>query len=290
MRSMTGYGRGRAENEDWEVDVILRSVNHRFLDLAIRLGREQSFLEQTIRNTVSRSLRRGHVEISLSISPRSADHAGVKVDRVLCAYYLKEAAAIGEENGLNGQLTLRDLLTLEGVCVPAAPDYSEDVLKELCEKALQTALSQMLDMREKEGENLRKDLLEHLGIAEKIRSGIAGIAPEAPEAFRLKLQERLKTLQGEEVDPVRLAQEVALMADRCAVDEELSRLESHFFQMHRYLDAEEDIGKKMDFLIQEMNRETNTIGSKSADIQISKLVLELKSEIEKMREQVQNVE
>ena len=149
---------------------------------------------------------------------------------------------------------------------------------------------QVVDMRLQEGAHLREDLAYHLGEAEKLRLAIAEKAPQIPAQYRQKLLSRLESLQVENIDPARIAQEVALIADKCAIDEELSRLSSHFHQMHVYLDAQGEIGKKMDFLIQEMNREANTIGSKAMDAEIAQYVVNLKSEIEKMREQVQNVE
>ena len=152
------------------------------------------------------------------------------------------------------------------------------------------AADQVAEMRAKEGENLREDLTEHLQAVEHIRSLILERAPQIVEEYREKLTARIKNLLQENPDPQRMAQEVALMADRCAIDEELSRLESHIRQMKVFLQAKDEIGKKMDFLIQEMNREANTIGSKASDAQVAQMVVDLKSEIEKLREQIQNVE
>ena len=290
MRSMTGYGRGKAAGEQWEVDVVIRSVNHRFLDPAIRLNREQSFLEETIRRCLAEFLKRGHVEVSLSIASTSGADTGVKVDMGVAADYLRQAAELGKLTGIPAELSMDQLLSLNGVCTLGAREMDEDAVRALTEQAMRDALKQLVDMRECEGANLRRDLKTHLELARELRESMVRVAPEAPVLFREKLTERLSAADVSAVDPQRLAQEVALMADRCAVDEELARLESHFGQMDVYLKAESDIGKKMDFLIQEMNREANTIASKSASQTLTNLVLEMKSEIEKMREQVQNVE
>lgn len=166
----------------------------------------------------------------------------------------------------------------------------EEQVSALCALAVADAVEQLVEMRQREGAALREDLLSHLDNAAVLREEILDRAPRVVEEYRTKLQARLDRMLNEPVDPARLAQEVALMADRCAIDEELSRLDSHIHQMRSYLDAEGEIGKKMDFLIQEMNRETNTIGSKASDARIAQAVVDMKSEIEKLREQIQNVE
>lgn len=219
MQSMTGYGKETSRQGDWEMTVELRAVNHRFLDLSMRLGRGLTFLEETIRKTLA-PLCRGHVDVQLTLRRISGSDSDVTVDETLAAAYMQAA------NTLHAAAALREQ--------------------------------------------------------------IASRAPQVVEEYRLRLTERLARLPIEPVDPARLAQEVALMADKCAIDEELSRLESHIAQMHVYLDVSGETGKKMDFLIQEMNREANTIGSKCSDAQMAQNVVNLKSEIEKMREQIQN--
>ena len=164
----------------------------------------------------------------------------------------------------------------------------EDAVSALCADALSGAIAQLDDMRLREGENLRADLAEHLDNVAALREKVVAYAPKVVEEYRARLTEKLAKLPIEPVDPARLAQEVALMADKCAIDEELSRLMSHITQLRRYLDMQGETGKKMDFLIQEMNRETNTIGSKCSDAAIAQCVVDMKSEIEKLREQIQN--
>jgi uncharacterized protein (TIGR00255 family) len=179
---------------------------------------------------------------------------------------------------------------MEGVTTLNEKEMDQELVSALCAEAVAQAAGQVAAMRKKEGEHLKEDLRVHLDNAAALREKILGRAPAVVSDYRERLESRLKNMISDGVDPQRLAQEVAIMADRCAIDEELARLESHLRQMENYLEAEGEIGKKMDFLIQEMNRETNTIGSKAQDGKIAQWVVDLKSEIEKLREQIQNVE
>ena len=187
-------------------------------------------------------------------------------------------------------MTVSRLLRMEGVTSVTEREMDQDTVSSVCAEAVDMALDQLIAMREREGKHLREDLAAHLDAAAALRDRILLRAPDVVREYRERLEMRLRNLTAEEVDPQRLAQEVAIMADRCAIDEELSRLDSHIGQLRTYLDAKDEIGKKMDFLIQEMNREANTIGSKAADAGIAQYVVDLKSEIEKLREQIQNVE
>ena len=276
MQSMTGYGKETSRQGDWEMTVELRAVNHRFLDLSMRLGRGLTFLEETIRKTLA-PLCRGHVDVQLTLRRISGSDSDVTVDETL-------QAATGAAN----DLTVSRLMQLDGVTTVTERALDEEALTAQCREVTALAMQHLTDMRIREGAHLRDDLQVHLDAAAVLREQIASRAPQVVEEYRLRLTERLARLPIEPVDPARLAQEVALMADKCAIDEELSRLESHIAQMHVYLDVSGETGKKMDFLIQEMNREANTIGSKCSDAQMAQNVVNLKSEIEKMREQIQN--
>ena len=290
MRSMTGYGSGKAEDGVWQVSAELKTVNHRFLDLGLRLPRDIAFLEQTVRDVLSSGLRRGHADIYITVTRKDASSMEVRADPALARSYAEAAGRIAEAVGTEDGLSLRDLMAMEGVVTLTEREMDRDAVTALCAKALEEAAAQVTGMREREGEHLREDLRIHLDLAAGLRGRIAERAPGVVTDYRARLETRLQQMSAEGVDPQRLAQEVALMADRCAIDEELQRLGSHIAQMRHFLDAEGEIGKKMDFLTQEMNREANTIGSKASDAEITKLVVELKSEIEKLREQVQNVE
>ena len=290
MRSMTGCGNGRIRKDGWEVTAEIRTVNHRFLDISLRLPRNLVFLEQTIRNGIGARIRRGHADVFLTVRNTETSAVQAEADFDLAAHYLQIAAELAEKTGTENDMTVSRVLRMEGVTSVTEREMDQEKVAALCEEAVDAAMDQVVAMREKEGENLRDDLDMHLKEAAALREKILARAPGVVADCREKLEIRLKALGAEGIDPQRLAQEVAIAADRCAIDEELSRLLSHIRQMKTYLDAKEEIGKKMDFLIQEMNREANTIGSKASDAAIAQCVVDLKSEIEKMREQIQNVE
>ncbi len=290
MRSMTGCGNGRIRKDGWEVTAEIRTVNHRFLDISLRLPRNLVFLEQTIRNGIGARIRRGHADVFLTVRNTETSAVQAEADFDLAAHYLRIAAELAEKTGTENDMTVSRVLRMEGVTSVTEREMDQEKVAALCAEAVDAAMDQVVAMREKEGENLRDDLDTHLKEAAALREKILARAPGVVADYREKLETRLKAMGAEGIDPQRLAQEVAITADRCAIDEELSRLLSHIRQMETYLDAKEEIGKKMDFLIQEMNREANTIGSKASDAEIAQHVVDLKSEIEKLREQIQNVE
>lgn len=286
MQSMTGYGKETSRQGDWEMTVELRAVNHRFLDLSMRLGRGLTFLEETIRKTLA-PLCRGHVDVQLTLRRISGSDSDVTVDETLAAAYMQAANTLQAATGAANDLTVSRLMQLDGVTTVTERALDEEALTAQCREVTALAMQHLTDMRIREGTHLRDDLQVHLDAAAALREQIASRAPQVVEEYRLR-DRTVGASAIEPVDPARLAQEVALMADKCAIDEELSRLESHIAQMHVYLDVSGETGKKMDFLIQEMNREANTIGSKCSDAQMAQNVVNLKSEIEKMREQIQN--
>ena len=290
MQSMTGCGNGRAVQNGWEVTAELKTVNHRFLDISLRLPRNLAFLEQATREALGRGLKRGHVEVYLNVRSISEGTRQVETDTALARGYAAAAEAISAATGIEGRLSVKDLMEMEGVVTLTEAEMDQDAVIRACGEALEEAVAQVNAMRAREGAHLREDLEQHLEVAALLRKKILERAPAVVTEYKAKLENRISQMGITAAEPQRLAQEVALMADRCAIDEELARLESHMTQMRRYLAAEGEIGKKMDFLIQEMNREANTIGSKASDAEIAQRVVDLKSEIEKMREQIQNVE
>ena len=290
MRSMTGCGISRLIRNGWEITAEIKTVNHRFLDVGMRLPRNISFLEQEVRACLSERIRRGHADIFLNVKRITESALCAEADLDLAEHYSKIAKEICERTGVENDLTVSRIMKMEGVLMVSERDMDREEIMALCHEAMHQALDQLIDMREKEGTNLEEDLRFHLKMISDIRTKIQNRAPMVIEEYRNRLEARLKNMVTEGIDAQRLAQEVAITADRCAIDEELSRLESHIQQMEGYLLKKDEIGKKMDFLIQEMNRETNTIGSKASDAEIARLVVDMKSEIEKMREQIQNVE
>ena len=288
MRSMTGYGKCQLQRGTWEVTIELRAVNHRYLDVAMRLPRNLLFLEDGVRKGLNQ-LVRGHVDVYVTVRQTEGSSRVVEADTALAASYMEAAKAIRDAiDGVENDLTISRLMKLEGVTTLTESAMDEEAVFALCQDALAGAIANLDDMRLREGENLRADLAEHLDKVAALREQVVVYAPKVVEEYRARLTDKLSKLPIEPVDPARLAQEVALMADKCAIDEELSRLNSHITQLRRYLDMQGETGKKMDFLIQEMNRETNTIGSKCSDAAIAQCVVDMKSEIEKLREQIQN--
>ena len=290
MLSMTGCGSSKIQKDGWEVTVDLKSVNHRFLDISMRLPRNLSFLEQTVRDRISDKVHRGHIDVFLSVKRTGSSAIDVVCDPDLASCYVSAAEKLSGQTGVENDLTVSRLMKMEGVMTLNEREMDEELVSAVCSEASDAAASQLIMMREREGAHLKEDLAVHLNAVHALRNKVLDRAPLVVNEYRDKLQLRLKNMLTETIDPQRLAQEVAIIADRCAIDEELARLESHICQMREYLDSDGEIGKKMDFLIQEMNRETNTIGSKAADAEIAQYVVDLKSEIEKLREQIQNVE
>ena len=290
MRSMTGCGAGKIQRDGWEVSAELKTVNHRFLDLSMRLPRNIAFLEPVVREAAAKGLKRGHVDVYVTVRNTESSSAQITLDPELARQYWEAVKTLQEAIGAENDLTASRLLAMEGVTALTEREMDQELVSALCSEATAQAVDQVVAMREKEGAYLKEDLRTHLDCAALIREKILGRAPNVVSDYREKLENRLKSMLSDGVDPQRLAQEVAVFADRCAIDEELARLDSHLRQMRNYLEATGEIGKKMDFLIQEMNREANTIGSKAQDGEIAQWVVDLKSEIEKLREQIQNVE
>lgn len=290
MRSMTGYGRGCAASDGREATAEVRSVNHRFLDLSFRLPRDLNFLETALRQAVGSRLKRGHVDITMTYRNTRGDARSVRLDGALCAGVLDALREAGKGMSLQDDLKLSDMLVLKDALIVEQGSEDEDVLSQLALEALGQALDALCAMREQEGENLLSDLEATLIRIEQKVAALQQRAARMPEKCYARVLDRLNQLQIEGADPARLAQEAAFLADRCAVDEEIARLFSHIGQMRAAFGLDTEQGRRMDFLVQEMNREANTIASKSADERISHTVVDIKCDIEKLREQIQNVE
>ena len=288
--SMTGYGTGSAQKDDLTVSVEIRTVNHRFLDLHVRLSREYLFLEAEIQQLVRSALDRGRVEVNATIQNLSP--AAFLVNTNLARGYLEAAGKLKQEFNLPDTLDLKSILSLPGI-LQTRDTVTENsgTISDLVNRSMTTALEGVLQMRRKEGEALRSDMLRNLaGVEESARRIQELSVNEAAESLQ-KLRDRLVQLlpQGG-IDPQRLAQEAALLADKCDISEEVARLKSHIAQYHALMDSKEKAGKKLDFLLQELQREANTILSKSANLEVARNAIAIKADIEKLREQVQNVE
>jgi len=288
MLSMTGYGRGHASRDGRDLVLELKTVNHRFLDISFRMAKALAFLEEPLRARLSKNVRRGHVELALTYRNDRPDAAAVTVDTPLVAQCARAVRPMAVELG-GSMPTVAELIALCNAVSVTQADEDTDAVAALAMEAYAEASGRLTAMREKEGAALAADLAANLDGIEAFTARIAARAPAVPLAYRERLEARLAEWAVQPVEPQRMAQEVALMADKCAIDEELSRLQSHFAQFRLCLSASGEVGRRMDFLLQEMNRETNTIGSKASDAGIAQNVVEMKCLLEKLREQVQNV-
>ena len=291
MYSMTGYGKGSATGDGREMTVELKSVNHRYLDVGMRLPRHLSFLEDPIRSALAARLSRGHVDVFVNYRNLRSDARSVEIDVPLLTAFVAAAKQANETLALRDDLSLTAALRLPDVSSVREADEDSDAVLALLNTAINGAIDNMLVMREQEGNRLGVYLSNCTDTVESLTEQIAKRAPVVVSEYRVKLDERIQTLLGNvEVDRARLATEVAIFADKASIDEEISRLHSHIAQMRSLLLDKEPAGRKLDFVVQEMNREFNTIGSKANDGELTKLVLNGKAEIEKIREQVQNIE
>ncbi|GHU65476.1 hypothetical protein FACS1894184_01330 [Clostridia bacterium] len=313
MQSMTGYGFGARDVDGRVCTVELKSVNHRYLDISFRMPRVMAFLEDSVRKTISARLARGHVDVFIVYRNDRPDARQVIVDEALIRAYggaLERVATLlnsAERPAPHYVAQLPDAMRVD------TADDNRDTLSEMCAGALSDALDALIDMRRTEGIALRGELSNRLSTLESLRQGIAEYAPEIVADYRDKLAVRMREaldasyatymmsgstpasdrngMGGAHTpDPQRLALEVALLADRASIDEELARLSSHFSQMRDMLGSDQPSGRKLDFLIQEFYREINTIGSKSLSSAVTALVVDAKAEVEKLREQIQNIE
>ncbi|MBQ7455546.1 MAG: YicC family protein [Clostridia bacterium] len=289
MRSMTGYGRRQKVCDGREMTVEVKTVNHRYLDVALRMPRSLGFAEEQVKKQIAAALRRGHADVLVTYRNTRADARRVACDPALAAAYRDAMQALSEATGAENDVPLWQYAQLPDVLTVTENEEDREAVGALLAETLAEALDEANAMRVREGEALKADLTAHLGALETLRQKIALRAPEVPGEYAARLRQRISELGVTELDPQRVLQEVAIFADRAAIDEELSRLDSHIRQARCLMEGEE-CGAKLNFLAQEMNREANTIGSKALDAGIARLVVEAKAEIEKLREQIQNVE
>ena len=291
IRSMTGYGRCEQAYEDKTIQVEIRSVNHRFFEFSSRIPRVYAFLEDKIKAYVQGRISRGKVDVFVTINTISTPGTVVQVNRSLAAGYMAAMQELSEEFGLKNEVSLGLLTRFPDVLtVIKTPEDEEKLLADFM-PVLEGAVDAFLAMREYEGERLQADVLEKaesiLHMVEHVESGSEALVREYNDRLKARLME---ILGDANIDEQRIVTEAAIFADKTAVAEETVRLRSHVAQLRTMLESDEPMGRKMDFLIQEVNRESNTIGSKCCDVAIAQVVVGLKAEVEKMREQVQNVE
>jgi len=297
IKSMTGYGIAKGTSGApgtggvIEITVELRSVNNRYLDCNIRLPRVYSAVEDTLKAVVTRSISRGKVDVFVNIDTSKAELVTIKLNRPLASAYIEAIKTLSDEYGLKNGISAIDLTRFPDVLLLEKTEADMDVLAADVTKVLQEALRGFDDMRTREGSALAADIEERLNIIESLTKRAEEVSPRSVAEYKNKLEAKMKEiLQGRDIDEARILTEAAIFADRVAISEETVRLKSHVAQMRGMLHSNEPVGRKLDFLIQELNREANTIGSKGNDAEIARIVVDLKAEIEKIREQAQNIE
>ena len=291
IKSMTGFGRFEYQQDFRKYTVELKSVNHRYLDVNIRMPKKLNFFEAQIRTLLKKYATRGKVDIFITCEDSSEGQVSLKYNPALAAEYVKYFRQMSGEFGLENDMRASTLARCQDVITMEEQSEDEEELWKGLRPALEGAFGQFLETRKTEGENLKKDILEKLSNMEGLVEQIESYAPDIVTQYRTKLEEKVKELLGDtQMEESRIAAEVILYADKICTDEELVRLRSHISHMRDTLEEADEIGRKLDFIAQEMNREANTILSKSNDLEISNRAIELKTEIEKVREQIQNIE
>ena len=291
IRSMTGFGRGKSQADGMEFLVEIKTVNHRYSDVYIKLPRQISFLEDKVREVVSKSVSRGKADVFISLEDFSEDSRSILIDEGLAKTYISTIRLLKDKYDLLDDISVSLIAKFPDVLKVEKVEQDEEKTWKLLNEALNGAIESLINMREIEGEGLKVSIFEKADFIENIVKEIGIRAPEVVKEYKCKLENRIKELMDQQIiDENRMATEVAIFADRCSIDEELVRLTSHISQLRETLKIGQSVGRKLDFLIQEMNREINTIGSKANDLNITKFVVDIKSELEKIREQIQNIE
>jgi uncharacterized protein (TIGR00255 family) len=291
VNSMTGYGRGEAEGEGKQITVELKSVNHRYLETVVRLPRQYNSLEEKIKRVIGEKVFRGRVEVYLNFAETGEKKRFIKVDKDLALAYDNTLEDLAKTLDISYSRDLYRLVSMPDVMSVEDTQEDLDAIWAVCNNALLIALTAFIEMRGQEGTRLQEDLIHRIDKIAQCIKEIEVRQPKVVKDYQEKLHQRLAELLVEiPVDENRMANEVASFADRISITEELVRLHSHLAQFKASLNLEEPIGRKLDFLLQELNREINTTGSKANDMEIARIVVEVKSELEKIREQVQNLE
>ncbi len=291
IKSMTGYGRYEHIDDNRKIVVDLRSVNHRYCDVSVKVPRAYGYLEDKIREYVSSNISRGKIEVFLYIENYTSNDKVVTVDHVLAKNYYDVLKELKETYDLRNDVGISDIARFSDIFVTRQQDEDKDKAWEMVLSCLAPAVDDFLAMRVREGERLKENLIERANAIKVLVAEIKERSPEIVKEYEARLRSRINELLGDfKADEGRILTEVGVMADKVCIDEELVRLTSHFDELEKILELSEPVGRKLDFLVQEINRETNTIGSKANDFGLAKNVVEIKSEIEKLREQIQNIE
>jgi uncharacterized protein (TIGR00255 family) len=291
IKSMTGFGRGEATVDGRDILIEIKSVNHRYFEFNCRTTRGYSFLEEKLKSHIKERVKRGKVDVFVTLSQKEDTEAVVKINESLASGYISALKKLSTDYGIKDDISVSTIAGFSDILqVHKTPEDEEEVWNAV-KTVADTAIENFLAMRENEGLKLKEDILSR---AEKILSIVEEIevrSPQRVQEYEARLKEKIEELLGNaEYDPQRVLTEVAIFGDKVAVDEETVRLKSHFDQLKNLLESGDEVGRKIDFIIQEMNREANTIGSKANDSDLAHKVVEIKAEIEKIREQIQNIE
>ena len=290
IKSMTGYGKSSLSINSREYQVEIKTVNHKYIDVNIKMPRIISYLEEDVRKLVVSRIKRGKVDIQITFENYSKDGNDVKINTELAQIYIQSLRELAEAENLSSNIEVTEITKLPDV-LTIKSNLDENETKEELLQVVNEAIDRLIQMRKVEGEKISKDILDKITRIEQKNEEIFGLSTGLIEEYVVKLEARVKELlKTEELDKSRLMQEVVIYADKCSVEEEVTRLRSHIYQLRQLINSEEPIGKKMDFLIQEMNRETNTIGSKANNLEITNIVVDIKTILEDIREQIQNIE
>ena len=290
IKSMTGYGKATLSRENREYQIEIKSVNHRYLDMNIKMPRTISYLEEEVKKTIMTYVKRGKVDVFITFENNSTEGRKIQINKEIASVYIKELKKLAEEENILANIEVTEISKYPDVLSIQNEQNEEKIKQELIEVTKQ-AVQKLVEMRSAEGSKMAQDLLQRV---EEVQQNVTKISDQSTgliQEYVVKLESRIKELlPNHEIDQNRLVQEVVIFADKCSVQEEITRLNSHIAQFKNFLQAEENIGKKLDFLIQEMNRETNTIGSKANCLEITNKVIDIKTQLENIREQIQNIE
>jgi len=291
IKSMTGYGAAAGRSGKSELSVEVKSVNNRYLDSNIKLPRVFTSFEETLKVIIGEKISRGKVDVYISIDSSNADDIEIKINQPLVKAYVTALRTIAWDNELSSDIRVADLTRFPDILQAQKREVDTEKLCTDISNVLKAALSDLDEMRIREGEKLCRDISARLDEIEKLTDTAAVLSPKSIEEYRQKLETRMnEILQSSNIDEARILTEAAVFADRVSINEETVRLRSHISQLRQMLISNEPVGRKIDFLVQEFNREANTIGAKGNDTEMSKVIVELKAEIEKIREQAQNIE
>ena len=290
IKSMTGYGKANLSQDNREYQIEIRSVNHRYLDISVKIPRVLGYLEEEIKKCISNKVKRGKIDVFVNFQNNSLEGKEIKINRDVAKMYINELKQLAKQENISSEININEIAQYPDVLEIQNTQDEEKIKTEVIE-TVNIALDNFIEMRQIEGNKIAEDLLNRI---EKIKINIEKISSLSTgliEEYVVKLKSRVQELlQNQEIDENRLAQEVVIFADKCSIEEEVTRLNSHILQFKNLVNSKEPIGKKLDFLIQEMNRETNTIGSKANNLEITNGVIDIKTELENIREQVQNIE